>query len=202
MFVQVIQGKVEDASRARAALDKWMDELAPGSIGWLGTTAGVTDDGTFIAFARFESEAAARRNSDRPEQDKWWGETAPLFSGDVTFQDSVEVDADTAGDPDTAGFVQVMQGYTNNPERARELMRQDPEAWRAFRPDVLGSLSVGHEGGAFTTAIYFTSEADAREGEQKEPPESLKAAMEEMGALTVGEMTYLDIKEPWLYSPR
>jgi hypothetical protein len=202
MFVQVIRGKVADASRARAALDKWIEELAPGAVGWLGTTAGVTDDGTFIALARFESESAARRNSERPEQDKWWGETAPLFSGDVTFQDSVQVDVDTAGDPDAAGFVQVMQGQTSDPQRARELMMQDPDAWRDFRPDVLGSLSVGHAEGEFTTAIYFTSEAEARQGEQKEPPEEIKAVMDEMGALTVGDVTYLDLKEPWLYSPR
>jgi hypothetical protein len=202
MFVQVIRAKVEDASRARAALDKWQQDLAPGATGWLGTTAGVTDDGTFIALARFESESAARRNSERPEQDKWWAEAAQIFSGDAVFQDSVAVDDDTAGDPDAAGFVQVMQGKTSDPERARELMRQDPEAWRAFRPDVLASLSVGHEGGAFTTAIYFTSEADAREGEQKEPPEALRAAMDEMGTLAVGDMTFLDLKEPWLYGPR
>jgi hypothetical protein len=202
MFVQVIRGKVADASRARAALDKWIEELAPGAIGWLGTTAGVADDGTFIALARFESESAARRNSDRPEQDKWWGETASVFSGDVTFQDSVDVEVDTAGDPDAAGFVQVMQGQTSDPQRARELMMQDPDAWRDFRPDVLGSLSVGHAEGEFTTAIYFTSEAEARQGEQKEPPEEIKAVMDEMGALTVGDVSYLDLKEPWLYSPR
>lgn len=202
MFVQVIRGQIEDPTRARAALDKWMDELAPGAIGWLGTTAGVTDDGTFIALARFESESAARRNSDRPEQDKWWGETAPLFSGDATFQDSLEVDVDTVADPDAAGFVQIMQGQASNPQRARELMMEDPDRWRSFRPDILGSLSVGHAEGEFTTAIYFTSEADAREGEMKEPPEELKAVMDEMGALTVGEITYHDLRDPWLYSPR
>ena len=202
MFVQVIRGKVADASRARAALDKWIEELAPGAIGWLGTTAGVTDDGTFIALARFESESAARRNSDRPEQDKWWGEVSQAFSGDPTFQNSVAVDVDTPGDPDTAGFVQVMQGHTSNPDRARELMQQNPEAFHAFRPDILGSLSVDHEGGAFTTAIYFTSEAEARAGEKKELPEEMRAVFEEMNSLAVGEVTFLDLKEPWLYSPR
>ncbi|HYJ66694.1 MAG TPA: hypothetical protein VEX15_03440 [Nocardioidaceae bacterium] len=202
MFVQVIQGKVQDASQARAALDMWMQDLAPGAIGWLGSTAGVTDDGTFIALARFESESAARRNSERPEQDKWWGEASQAFSGDAVFDDSVAVDDDVVGDPDTAGFVQIMRGRASDPERARELMQQDPEAWRAFRPEVLASLSVGHQDGGFTTAIYFTSEAAAREGEQKEPPEAIKAAMEEMGSLAVGEVTYLDLKDPWLQSPR
>jgi predicted RNA polymerase sigma factor len=76
VFVQVIQGQVSDAGQVRAALDRWARELAPGATGWLGSTAGVTQDGRFIALARFESEEAARRNSDRPEQDQWWTETA------------------------------------------------------------------------------------------------------------------------------
>lgn len=79
MFVQVIQGQVSDAGQVRAALDRWVQELAPSASGWLGSTTGVTDDGRFVALARFESEEAARRNSDRPEQDKWWAETATEF---------------------------------------------------------------------------------------------------------------------------
>jgi hypothetical protein len=66
MFVQVIQGQVSDAARVRAQLDQWVEQVAPGAVGWLGSTSGVTDDGTLIALARFESAEAARRNSDRP----------------------------------------------------------------------------------------------------------------------------------------
>ena len=51
----------------------------------------MTDDGTFVALARFESEEAARRNSERSEQDQWWRETAKLYTGDVTFHDCPEV---------------------------------------------------------------------------------------------------------------
>ena len=65
MFVQVIQGQVSDPEQARAALDRWARELAPGAGGWLGSTAGVTEDGRFIALARFESEEAARRSVAR-----------------------------------------------------------------------------------------------------------------------------------------
>src|SRR5215217_4370554 len=110
MFVQVIKGRVADPARVKAALDRWAEELAPGAEGWLGTTAGVTEDGRFIAAARFESEEAARRNSDRPEQDRWWSETSRLFDGEPSFSDSSQVDVDTNGDPATATFVQVMQG--------------------------------------------------------------------------------------------
>jgi hypothetical protein len=77
---------------------------------WLGSTAGVTRDGQALAVARFESPEAARTNGDRPEQTAWWEETAALFTSDPVFHDSTSVEVDLAGDPDRAGFVQVMQG--------------------------------------------------------------------------------------------
>jgi hypothetical protein len=202
MFVQVIHGHVSDAGQARAALDRWVQELAPGATGWLGSTGGVTEDGRFIALARFESEEAARRNSDRPEQDQWWTETSKLFTGEVTFRDSSDVTVDVSGDPDGAGFVQIIQGRGSDPDRARELMGQDSADWAAFRPDVVGSVAVGHDGGAYTMAMYFTSEEAAREGERKEPPPHLQAQMEEMAKLNVGEPEFFDLKQPWLYSAR
>ncbi|MGH8940224.1 MAG: hypothetical protein ACRDV2_12875 [Actinomycetes bacterium] len=202
MFVQVIQGQTSDAAQVRAALDRWFQELAPGASGWLGSTAGVTDDGRFIALARFQSEEAARRNSDRPEQDKWWGETSTLFTGETTFLDSPDVLVDLYGDPNDAGFVQVIQGRNSDPKRARELMGQDSSEWAEFRPDIIGSVSADHEDGAYTVALYFTSEEAAREGERKEPPPELQAQMEEMAAMSIGEPEFFDLRQPWFYSPR
>jgi len=202
MFVQVIRGQVSDPEQVHAALDLWAEQLAAGATGWLGSTAGVTDDGQFVALARFDSEDAARRNNDRPEQTQWWMETAKLFTGEVTFRDSSDITADVQGDPDAAGFVQVMQGRGTDPERAKELMAENPDEWAAFRPDVIGSVAVGYEDGAYTMAMYFTSEEAAREGERKEPPPQLKAQMEEMGKLSVGEPEFLDIRRPWLYTRR
>jgi len=134
MFVQVIQGPAANAAEVHAALDLWVRELAPGASGWLGSTAGVTDDGRLVAVVRFESEEAARRNSDRPEQGQWWSETSALLTGDATFRDSRDVVVDLNGDPDNAGFVQVIQGTSSDPVRARELMGQDSSDWAAFRP--------------------------------------------------------------------
>lgn len=202
MFVQVIQGNVSDAERVRAAFDRWIQEVAPGAVGWLGSTGGVTEDGRFIALARFESEEAARRNSERSEQDRWWAETSNLFTGEVTFRDSTDVTVDVTGDPDQAGFVQVMQGRGSDPDRAKELMAQDSDKWAEFRPDVIGSVAVGHEGGAYTMSMYFTSEAAAREGERKEMPPELAAQMEEMNKLSIGEPEFFDLKRPWIHSPR
>jgi hypothetical protein len=201
MFAQVLQGKTSDPDGVRAALDRWLQELRPGSIGWLGSTVGITDDGRFIAVARFESAEAAERNSQRPEQARWWEETSRLFDGEVRFRDSEDVTADLQGDPDRAGFVQVMQGRVTDAARAKEVMAQIPgDAMAAYRPDVLGSLMIGHEGNEWTQVIYFTSEAEAREGEHKEPPRELQNAMEEMRKLSVGETTFLDLRQPLLLS--
>jgi hypothetical protein len=171
-------------------------------VGWLGSTGGVTEDGRAIAIVRFESEEAARQNSARPEQDRWWAETAKLYDGPVTFRDSTDVHVDLQGDPDRAGFVQIMQGRTSDPRRARELMAQDPETWASFRPDVLGSVEIAHGDGGYTFVLYFTSEAEAREGERKEVPLELRATMEEMDKLAIGETEFFDLKEPVIRSPR
>jgi hypothetical protein len=79
-------------------------------------------------------------------------------------------------------------------------MGQGSSEWAAFRPEILATVTVGHEGGVYTMAVYFTSEAEAREGERKQPPPELRAQMEEMAALSVGEPEYFDLKRPWLYS--
>jgi hypothetical protein len=200
MFVQVVQGRVADTERIHSAIDQWERELAAGAEGWLGSTEGVTDDGRFIAVVRFESEQAAMRNSQRPEQDRWWRETSDLFTEPPTFHDSSDVNVDIVGDPDRAGFVQIMQGRGRDPDRARELMNEDSDEWAKFRPEMLGSVAVQYDDGAYTMALYFTSEAEARKGEKKEPPPKLKAQMDEMNALSIGETEFFDLKRPWLYS--
>jgi hypothetical protein len=200
MFVQLIQGKTSNPEALSAAVDRWMQDLAPGATGWLGSTGGVTEDGRFIAAVRFESEEAARRNSARPEQDRWWAETEKLFDGKATFRDSNDVTVDLQGDPDRAGFVQIMKGRTTDPERAKQLMVQDPDRWATFRPDVVGSITVGHEGGAYTMVLYFTSEAEAREGERKEVPLELRASMDEMEKLSAGAPEFFDLKQPVMRS--
>jgi hypothetical protein len=201
MFAQVIQGRTSDAEGLRAALNTWIEELRPGSIGWLGSTVGITDEGTFIAMARFESAEAAERNSQRPEQGAWWEKTSQLLDGEVSFRDSDDVTVDLQGDPDEAGFVQVMQGRVTDADRAKEVMAQIPDdVMAAYRPDILGTVVIGHQDGTWTQVMYFTSEAEAREGERKEPPTELQNLMEEMSKLSVGETAFLDLRRPLLQS--
>ena len=202
MFMQVIKGKVGDAGKARDALDRWLAELSEGAAGWLGSTSGVTADHVFISLARFDSEEDARRNSDRPEQGAWWADTERLFTGPVSFSDSADVDVVLVDDPGRAGFVQVMEGKVSDPDRVRELMHIDPDTWLATRPELLGTVTAVYGDGGYTTAAYFTSEAAAREGEEKELPAEMQAMMQELSQLFIGDTTYYDLKQPWLDRPK
>ena len=201
MFVQVIQGRVRDAGELRARMNRWINDLAPTAVGWLGSTTGVTADGVAIALARFESAEAARRNSDRPEQGRWWTETAGVFAGDVTFHDCTQVHLFGGGDFDDAGFVQVMQGRYTQPDKAVELLHRSEEPLRALRPDVIGGALCLHGDGGFTQAVYFTSEAEARVGEKKQPPPEVQALLDEDAANTT-DLVFYDLTDPWLYSPK
>ena len=195
MFIQVIQGKTSDADALRAQDDRWTEEVAPGAVGFLGSTSGVTDDGTSIAVVRFESEDAARRNSERPEQDAWWQQTAQLIP-DATFRETSDTVLMGSGGSDDAGFVQVIQGQVSDVERMREIGAQFEASGAMARPDVLGGIVALYDDGSYTNVIYFTSEAAAREGEAKDPPPELKALMDEERDLHVGEMTFLDLRDP------
>jgi len=201
MFVQVIRGEVSDSSAVRAALEKWENELASGATGWLGSTIGMTDDGTLIAVARFDTVENARHSSQRPEQGQWWAETKKMFRGEVTIDDSTEVDDYVVSDPQAAGFVQVMQGQVSDPERARALMQQRPDDFAHIRPDILAILQLEHDDGRWTSVAYFSTEAEARERESQEPPPEFAAMMQEMASLSVSETRYYDLRQVWLDSP-
>ena len=202
MFAQVIQGRTSDADALRAAMDTWKRDLMPEAVGFLGSTQGVADDGRVVVVARFESAEAADRNGQRPEQTRWWEETQRTFDGDVSFADSEDVTVDLVGDPDRAGFVQVMQGQVSDAARAKELMAQIPnDAMADFRPDILGTVMINHDDGRWTMVNYFTSEAEARAGERKAPPPEWQATMDELDKLSVAEPDFIDLRTPILLSP-
>src|SRR3954451_23900926 len=140
MFIQVIEGKTSDKSGLARQNEKWETDLAPGASGYLGMTGGVADGGTGIFLARFDNEAAARSNSERPEQGTWWNETAKYFDGDVTFRDCADVDVQQIRDLDAAWFVQVMQGTSSDKERVRQIAPQLTGKMAELRPDVLGTV--------------------------------------------------------------
>jgi hypothetical protein len=200
MFIQVITGKVNDVEAFRKQDQRWHDELESGATGFLGSTAGATDDGRFFVSARFESADAAKRNSERPEQGAWWAETEQYVS-DVEFHDSNRQMTLFGGGSDDATFVQVMRGRVTDPDKVKALESRYSEfesVLGAARPDVIGETIAYHDDGdGYTDIVYFTSEAEARANEQKEMPAEAQKLLEElMSAIVVDE--YFDVKDPVL----
>jgi hypothetical protein len=164
-------------------------------VGYLGSTAGTTDDGQLVVVARFESEESAQKNSGRPEQSEWWSETAQFFDGDPAFHDYTQTRLSRGGGSDDAGFVQVMHGKVNDQKKAQELADKMDDFMPDLRPDVIGSVDCWKDNGGFTTVIYFTSEAEAREGEKKEMPAEAQEQMAQWQEITE-EIQFFDLKEP------
>ena len=203
MFVQVIQGTTSDPAGLRAMGDRWVDELGADAPGWLGTTMGVTKDGTFIGVVRFTDPESAARNSERPQQGAWWEEFSKHLDGEATFHDCTTADTFLSGGSDEAGFVQVIQSQVTDRDAVTRGMEQmataSPEDFG--RSDLLGGIYAWHDDdGGLTQVAYFTSEAEARQGESQPPPEGGAEAMDEFSA-AVSETVYFDLTEPWLASP-
>ena len=201
MFVQVIQGRLADGADEadlRAAMDRWMSDCRPGAIGWLGSTGGITDDGTFITVARFESPEAARRNSERPEQGAWWADTSKSFAGEVTFTDCPNVTTWLAGGSDEAGFVQVITGHYDDPEQMRDFMDAHSQDIKQMRPEIIGATVAVQDDGHYVQTVYFTSEAEARDHEAVEPPPDVA----EMMSNSMKDAVFYDLHHPMMMSPR
>lgn len=193
MFIQIIQGRVRDADRFRAEADRWVTDLKPGATGYRGCTWGLADDGTGFLAARFESEQAAKGNSQRPEQSEWWAGMEPAFD-DVTFQDCAEVDTMMGGGSDEAGFVQVIQGRVKDQTAARVMLRDAEGQLAEGRPDILGGLMAWHSNdGDFTQVMYFRSEEKARAGEGSPADAELDNQYQDMMAT---EPKFIDLRQP------
>lgn len=198
MFIQVVQGKTDDPEGLIRQSERWQEDVKPSAIGYLGSTAGVADDGTFIVLARFQDEASAQKNSDLPEQTAWWNEMEKYVK-DVTFRNSSDIEnAIGSGGDDSAGFVQVMQGRVTDRARLKELEEQVMPQMKEARPDVLGSVRAWFDND-FVEAIYFSSEAEARKGEASMAESVDTAQFEEFMSLTP-DVTYVDLKNPLLRS--
>jgi hypothetical protein len=201
MFAQVIQSRTDDEAALLQRMEIWDRDVKPGAEGFLGSTAGVSDDGEFIAIARFESEEAARRNSDRPEQSEWWAETSKHLEGEARFYDSNEVELMWGGGSDDAGFVQVIQGRMRSGEDKARWRQAEADAeaqMRATRPDLIGGISAWQEMD-FSSFVYFKSEEEARAGEGGQPEEGQQEAGQWME--TIDDLKFIDLRRPFFSSP-
>lgn len=196
MFVQIIEGRTSDAEGLKRRGEQWETDLRPGAIGYLGVTSGVAADGRAITIVRFESEEAARANSERPEQAAWWAETEKFYDGDVSFTESSDTTEFLGGGSNDAGFVQVMK--VTGIDRARiERLDASFDKLANVRPDLIGGLRAWTAPDAYVEAGYFTSEAEARAGEKAELPPDVQELMSEFNQL-MANTEFIDLPDPQL----
>jgi hypothetical protein len=191
MFVQVIEGRTSDPAGVIEQGERWQQELRPGAVGFLGVTAGVTADGRTITIARFEDESSARANADRPEQTAWFEGMAKRFDGAPT-----DVSEWLGGGSDDAGFVQVMK-FTGVDRSSMEKMDAAFEPFAGQRPDLIGGLRIWTGTDSCFDVAYFTSEAEARKGEQAEMPDEMQQLMADFQ--DVGDPEYFDLTDPQIH---
>lgn len=197
MFVQVVQGRVGDEQELRRQWRRWLDVLS-GDQGWLGSTGGIGRGGELVAAVRFDSEAAARRVAGQLEQSRWREQMSRCVE-DLSVQDCPRVHLVLDGGSDQAGFVQVMQGRVQDRERLESIQDELLADLQEQRPEVLGMVQAW-DGDFLTQVVYFASEHTAREGEGKAIPEEAVESLNEWRSL-VEDLTYIDLTDPWLYSP-
>ena len=195
MFVQIIEGTTSNPDALFAAGDAWQENVRPKAIGYLGVTAGVGVGGKAFTIVRFQDEASARANSELPEQGAWFEKhLATAYDSPPSFTESSDIDEFMGGGSNDAGFVQIMK--SKKVDRAKlEEMDKTFEKFAGERPDILGGLRAWTGADSCVDVMYFTSEADARKGEQAEMPDELKAAMESFGEMDV---EFLDLPDPQL----
>jgi hypothetical protein len=198
MFIQVIRGTTNDPAALRARGEDWQATIRPGATGYLGTTMGILDGGAFILLARFESEEAAMRNSERPEQGEWFAETSKIFNGEPTFLNVTDVEPWLDGGSDDAGFVQVMIGHSPDRDALKDRAMQDGDMLRAARPEIIGGLSGVWGDDGYVNVAYFTSEAEARQSEAQGPPPEAADQVNDFQRL-LGDVEFIDIKDPILW---
>ncbi len=197
MFVQVIEGRTKDPEGMKRQGERWQTEVRPGATGYLGVTAGAAADGRSIAIVRFESEEAARANSERPEQSAWFEEMQQYWDGEPSFTESTDTDEFMGGGSNKAGFVQVMK--STGVDRAQvERLDKEFEKLAPSRPDIIGMFRVWTAPDSCIDVAYFTSEAEARAGEKAPVPEEMQEMMKEFGEMTQNT-EFIDLTDPQIY---
>ena len=197
MFIQMVQGRCNRQDDMHRHVDDWCAQMSE-RPGWLGGTYGFTDDDRFVGVVRFESEAACRENSQRPDAGMWWAAAEQCFDGAPEIHQSEDVTLMLEGGSDDAGFVQVMRGRVLDAERMRQFS-SDTEMTNMLheaRPEIIGSTLLIEPDGTFTETIAFTDEATARIGEKKQIPSGMDWENK------IADVEYLDLHHPWFATHR
>jgi hypothetical protein len=200
VFVQVILGRAVDPATVRHQWDRWTTDLAPRMAGFIGATGGVTTDDRAVLIARFESAHTARTHAEQPDQGSWWPETVTGALADPQVLETAEVTLHGGKGWEQARFVQVMRAQTRDRHRFEALETEMTPLFMQLRPDLLAAYRAWFPDGSVAAIDYFTSEADARAGEQKEMPDVLRERFREWMSL-LDNLEWFDLTNPWMTTP-
>jgi hypothetical protein len=199
VFIQMVEGQCSRQDEMRGLVDDWCGSMAD-RPGWLGGTYGFTDDGRFVGVVRFDSQGACRECAQAPEAPMWWAGAEALFDESCRIHESEDVSMMLDGGSDSAGFVQVMCGKVADSDKFRH-MTSDTEMTSMLhqaRPEIIGATMAMEPDGSFVETIAFTSEDEARRGEQLAMPDEIRADL----ASAMADVEYLDLHHPWFASHR
>jgi hypothetical protein len=200
VFVQVVLGRAADTAAFRRQLDRWTSDLAPEAVGFAGATGGVTTDRRAVLIARFESEDAARANAERPQQDSWWVETVTGALADPEVLETTDVTLHGGQGWESARFVQVMRAQVRDRRRFEAIEDEITPQFTHLRPDLLAAYRAWFPDGSVAAIDYFTSEDEARAGEQREMPDVLGERFKEWMSL-LADVEWFDLVDPWTATP-
>jgi hypothetical protein len=130
----------------------------------------------------------------------WWAGAEALFDESCRIHESEDVSMMLDGGSDSAGFVQVMCGKVADSDKFRH-MTSDTEMTSMLhqaRPEIIGATMAMEPDGSFVETIAFTSEDEARRGEQLAMPDEIRADL----ASAMADVEYLDLHHPWFASHR
>lgn len=198
IHVELIDGEVAEPEGLEDVYRRWFDEIAP--EGWLSATAGVSDDGRFLAMHRFPSAESARRMDD--EARRSWRSDLSQHLDEVQVHEASHVATFGQARPDEAGSVVVVQAEARVTRDVLERIAQDElHAMRRRDLVALGGLLAHHGDGRFTELIYYPPGAQTF-GEHRDSPLAEEgASMLEQLAEHVSGLDYRNIPEPWIARP-
>ena len=172
MFLRILRGQAYDAAATLADVDRWRRELGAGVLGWRRLTAGIGEGGELVLALRYDAEADARRDQDRPELAAGLAAAERHLTGPARWYDCPVVHTMKDGDAGEAGFVRVVQGRLADPVRLAAMRAEVERTLRDRAPHVLGVTVAEHaDGTGFTELTYCTSERETRAADRQMPVE-------------------------------
>jgi hypothetical protein len=182
VFLRILRGQAYDAAATLADVDRWRRELGAGVLGWRRLTAGIGEGGELVLALRYDAEADARRDQDRPELAAWLAAAERHLTGPARWYDCPVVHTMKGGDAGEAGFVRVVRTL------------------RDRAPHVLGVTVAEHaDGTGFTELTYLTSERETRAADRQMPVEMAV----QLGTVRsyVEALEEVELRRPLLVSP-